>query len=534
MYESFFGLTGLPFQLNPDPTFLFQGKGHEDAFAALQRGLAAGARVIVVTGEVGAGKTTLLQALLSTVDPASTVTAHISASGLDAEMLTDRLCGCLSQPPLPDFFARRDALLSRLRLGPLATLLVIDEAQHLEASAFELLEMMADAGVTAPARLQICLVGQPELRILINAPERSGFRELIDVDRHLRPLEQTEIRLYVEHRLHRAGWTGKPEFEDGAFFEIFVFTGGIPRRVNLLCNSLMLSAWLKRQERIDAPAVTSAAAAIRGDSFQGAPDLPEVEPHYNDPPTLTEAIEPEAPAPHDARLNSLAPPSEGCLQWHADTSADAATTDPTTAHGDDNTTAREDDLPALTMSDGTPQADRADSQLINARLAGLVHQAESAPRRRRQAIMAGVAFVAVAAATIIYVVDQRRSQTGLSKIELPDVVAKRTAAPPSAGPARDLTASSTSSLPAGASSPEPSSPPASIRSDLKRATESGDRVNSQIQPTAKEPDAAEALPALPSAVNPAPPDSRSAPSCSDPASALGLCDAEISSSTRRP
>jgi len=518
MYESFFGLTGLPFQLNPDPTFLFHGKGHEDAFAALQEGLAAGARVIVVTGEVGAGKTTLLQALLSTVDPASTVTAHISASGLDAEMLIDRLCGCLSQPPLPDSGARREALLTRLRHGPLATLLVIDEAQHLEASAFELLETMADAGVTAPARLQICLVGQPELRILLNAPERSGFRELVDVDRHLRPLEQTEIRLYVEHRLHRAGWTGKPEFEDAAFFEIFVFTGGIPRRVNLLCNSLMLSAWLKRQERIDAPAVTRAAAAIRGDSFQGAPDLPEGEPHYSDPPTLTEAIEPDVPAPHAARFDPLALPSEGFPQSHADTSADAAATEPRAGHGDANTAALGDDLPPLTMSDGTPPEDSAESQPINAPLAGLVHQAESAPRRRRQAIVAGVVSVAVAAAMIVYVVDQRRFQTSLSKIELPDVVTKRAAAPTSTGPALDLAAPSAPPLAAGASSPKATSPPPSpelenspVRNDIEKGTEWRD----------------------PTAANPAPSGSRTVPSCSDSASALGLCDAEISSSTRR-
>ena len=249
----------------------------------------------MVTGEVGAGKTTLLQTLLASVDPASTVTAHISASSLDAKTLADRLSDALAQPPLPEPLARREALLARLRSGPLPTLLVIDEAQHIDPSAFELLETIANSAATAAIRLQICLVGQPELRILLNAPDRSGFRGLIGVDRHLGPLEQSEIRLYIEHRLHRAGWTGRPEFEDAAFFEIYVFTAGIPRRVNLLCNSLMLSAWLTRQQRIDAPAVTRAAAAIRGDSFVGAPDTLEAESHFEDPPTLMEALEPETP-----------------------------------------------------------------------------------------------------------------------------------------------------------------------------------------------------------------------------------------------
>jgi type II secretory pathway predicted ATPase ExeA len=250
---------------------------------------------MVLTGEVGAGKTTLLQALLASVDPASTVTAHISAARLDAETLSERLSEALGLPPQPDPLARRDALLAALTSGLRATLLVIDEAQHLAPSALDLLETLANTTALAPARLQICLVGQPELRILLNAAKRSGFRALIGVDRHLGPLEQAEVRLYVEHRLHRAGWTGRPEFEDAAFTEIFIFTAGNPRRINLLCNSLMLCACLKKQQRIDAPAVTWAAAAMREDSFQGAPDLLDLGSHFEHRPTLTEAFEPDPP-----------------------------------------------------------------------------------------------------------------------------------------------------------------------------------------------------------------------------------------------
>jgi hypothetical protein len=167
-------------------------------------------------------------------------------------------------------------------------LLVIDEAQHLAPSALDLLETLTNATAPAPARLQICLVGQPELRILLNAAQRSGFRELIGVDRHLGPLEQAEIRLYVEHRLHRAGWTGDRNSRTRPSCEIFIFTAGNPRRVNLLCNSLLLCACLKKQQRIDASAVTWAAAAMREDSFQGAPDLLDLGSHFEHPPTLTE------------------------------------------------------------------------------------------------------------------------------------------------------------------------------------------------------------------------------------------------------
>src|SRR4051812_319192 len=96
MYESFFGLTGPPFRLNPDPSFLFTGKGHRDAFAALRVGLTAGARVMVLTGEPGAGKTTLLQALLADIEPTSTATAQVSAAHLDAGTLSEQLCEAMA------------------------------------------------------------------------------------------------------------------------------------------------------------------------------------------------------------------------------------------------------------------------------------------------------------------------------------------------------------------------------------------------------------------------------------------------------
>src|SRR6186713_1590834 len=114
MYESFFGLTGPPFRLIPDASFLFVGKGHREAFAALREGLAAGARVMVLTGDVGAGKTTLLQALLASVDSAATVTVHVSAAHLDAEALSGRLSEALGLPSQPDALARRDRLLTAL------------------------------------------------------------------------------------------------------------------------------------------------------------------------------------------------------------------------------------------------------------------------------------------------------------------------------------------------------------------------------------------------------------------------------------
>ena len=486
MYESFFGLTGLPFQLNPDPSFLFHGKGHRDAFAALREGLAAGASVIVLTGEVGAGKTTLVQALLASVDVSSTLAVHISVSGLDADTLASRVLEALGQSPMPDPVARRDALLTRIRSGPLATLLVIDEAQHLDPGAFELLEAMARVGATAPVRLQICLVGQPELRFLINAAASGSFRELIGVDRHLRPLEQTEVRLYIEHRLHRAGWSGRPEFEDAAFNEIFIFTGGIPRRVNLLCNSVLLSAWINRQERVDAPAVTRAAAALRGDSSQGAPDLLEVGSQLEHPPTLTEAVDEEPPPP----------PSNG------------------------------------------PQPDdgAARHEPINARLAGLVQQ-QSPARRRRKTILASVASVAVALAVTAYLVDRQSGPASLWPSTLRDLVAKRATPPPAS--ALDKVPSSATSSPAASSSSIPSAPSPSPElaspAREREVTEQQPPQGGDAAPATAVGDVPRTADASPDRSSPAGsvPAGTPTPSCSGPAAALGLCDTERSSSTQR-
>jgi type II secretory pathway predicted ATPase ExeA len=567
MYESFFGLTGPPFRLIPDPSFLFVGKGHRDAFAALRVGLAAGTRVMVLTGEVGAGKTTLLQALLASVDLASTLTAHISAAHLDAETLSERLSEALGLPRQPDPLARRDALLTALPSSPRATLLVIDEAQHLAPSALDLLETLANATAPAPTRLQICLVGQPELRIVLNAAQRSGFRELIGVDRHLGPLEPAEIRLYVEHRLHRAGWTGRPEFEDTAFNEIFIFTAGNPRRVNLLCNSLMLCACLKKQERIDAPAVTWAAAAMREDSFQGTPDLLDLGSHFEHRLTLTEAFEPDPPEPEAATRREDAPPwscpSCGGLNastaptcWNCEAarpSLDAAAespcetihapedavTAPTDAvHDDAGTTVHAADDPAfLTPRGGTPhEVEAVRSAPIDAPSAAVVPRQVSAARRRRQAILASAAAVVVALVLIAYVLYTQGFQPRLSKNALREIVANRTKTPAAPAPSLDSLRRAAGSI-SPASSAESAAPSLGLASparaiDAAASKAPQDADSARARGADKVPGVADAAPEHALPVTPAPA-ATPAPPCNGPAFALGLCDTDSSSIRRQ-
>lgn len=265
MYESLFGLTGLPFQLSPDAAFLFDGRGHREALLALRQGLATGATLMVLTGEIGAGKTTLLRTLLQHMDPNAFEVVQVAGAHLSAELLSGMLSIALGVPQAADPAKQRGALISRLTAGPRPTLLVIDEAQHLADSAFELLLALMDAAKAAPAGMQLCLFGQPELRVLLDAPAQGRFRQRVAIDRHLGLLDLVETRAYIEHRLRKVGWNGTPEFAEDAFGEIFKRTAGVPRRLNLLCNRLMLGAYLGPTRRIDAAAVALTAAAMQAE-----------------------------------------------------------------------------------------------------------------------------------------------------------------------------------------------------------------------------------------------------------------------------
>lgn len=292
MYESLFGLTGLPFQLSPDTSFLFDGKGHRDALLALRQGLANGAGLMVLTGEIGAGKTTLLRTLLQQLDPNAFEVVQVAGAQLTAETLSDRLAIALGMPEAADSAKQceepRGALISRLTAGLRPTLLVIDEAQHLADSAFEWLLALMDASNSASAGLRVCLCGQPELRLLLHAPAQGRLRQRVAIDGHLGLLDLAETCAYIEHRLRKVAWNGTPEFATDAFGAIFARTGGVPRRVNLLCNRLMLGASLGLKRRIDAAAVALTADAMQAE-FGPAPA----------PPVRTEPADgmPRAPGP---------------------------------------------------------------------------------------------------------------------------------------------------------------------------------------------------------------------------------------------
>lgn len=289
MYEAHFGLSAPPFQLSPDPSFYFDSKGHSNALAYLRFGAYQGEGFIVVTGEIGAGKTTLVRALLSELNTDKVVAAQIVSTQLEAGDLLRSILAAfgLSSTGLTkaQLIASLEAFLTLLTTRGQRALLIVDEAQNLNQEAVEEMRMLSNFQFDQHALLQSFLVGQPELRKLLQTKSMEQFRQRVIASCHLGPLDAAETRAYVEHRLRRVGWQDYPRFEPEAFDAIHALSGGIPRRINVLCNRLLLGAYLKDAKAIDLPAVTEVAEELRAEvgDHSKVESLPRVAPASQTP-----------------------------------------------------------------------------------------------------------------------------------------------------------------------------------------------------------------------------------------------------------
>lgn len=256
MFNDFYGLSGRPFQLTPDPTFYFESLTHRKALSYLSYGLAQGEGFVVITGEVGAGKSTLVAHLMATVDPARLTAAQIVTSKLDGEELVHVVAQAFGL--IVDGHDKASALGAieaflhdEARAGR-RCLLVVDESQNLELEALEELRMLSNFQLGAHPLLQTLLLGQPEFRDTIqDHPQLEQLRQRVIAAHHLEAMELGEVQAYIEHRLKCVGWTGNPQFDQGVYTELFEASGGVPRRINQICNRLMMLGAVEQRSRID-------------------------------------------------------------------------------------------------------------------------------------------------------------------------------------------------------------------------------------------------------------------------------------------
>lgn len=273
MYETFYGLSGKPFQLNPDPSFYYGSRPHRRAMAYLEYGLHQSEGFIVITGEVGAGKTTIVRNLLAKLDPAKVVAAQLVSTQLDAED-TLRMVGAAFGLPTKDvpksqMLLTLEAFLVNVTAQGRRALLIVDEAQNLTPRAVEELRMLSNFQLETHALLQSFLVGQPEFRQTMQSPQMLQLRQRVIAACHIGPMDAEETRAYVEHRLAKVGWSGVPSFTPGAFEVIHRASGGIPRRINSLCDRVLLSGFLASNQAFDRGDVEEVAREMAEETHAG-------------------------------------------------------------------------------------------------------------------------------------------------------------------------------------------------------------------------------------------------------------------------
>ncbi len=270
MYEAFYGLSNKPFQLNPDPSFYFGSKQHRRAKAYLEYGVQRNEGFIVITGEIGAGKTTIVRGLFDSLDLKKVVAANLVTTQLDAEdtlrMVAAAFGVRVKDVSKADVLMALEAYLLNQTSQGKRCLLIVDEAQNLTARAVEELRMLSNFQFGQQALLQTFLVGQPEFRTILQSPTMQQLRQRVTATCHIGPLVLEETQGYIEHRLKCAGAVGRPTFDSAAFEAIFKASGGIPRRINLICDRLLLFGFLGNKDAFCLEDVTMVVSEIHDES----------------------------------------------------------------------------------------------------------------------------------------------------------------------------------------------------------------------------------------------------------------------------
>ena len=257
MYEAYYGLREKPFSILPDPDLIYWGQIHRMAFSMLEFGVMNNAGFTVITGEIGSGKTTLVRHLLKKLDPKNINVGLISNTPQNRDELLQWILMSLGQP----FEGNTAVLLKRFQdflysqyANRRRTILIVDEAQNLGEDALESLRMLSNINVDKYQFLQLILVGQPQLKELLCSPQLLQFAQRVSSDFHLRPLAQADVAKYIDFRLSAVGSSAKI-FTDDACKMIAAASHGIPRVINIVCDTALVYGFSIGSRRIDSDLV---------------------------------------------------------------------------------------------------------------------------------------------------------------------------------------------------------------------------------------------------------------------------------------
>lgn len=266
MYQEFFGISDKPFQITPDPRFLYLTSRHRDGLAHLLYGADEAGGFILLTGEVGTGKTMLCRSVLEQMPEHVNIALILNPRQNSRELLAS-ICDELNIPYRKDTKSLK-YLVDRLNLYLLKehaqgkrTVLVIDEAQNLRAEVLEQIRLLTNLEVSTQKLLQIILIGQPELQAILARPELRQLTQRITARFHLTPLSREETSAYIRHRLQIVGFKGEL-FSPGAMNAVHKITGGVPRLINNVCERALIGAYGENVHRIDQKMVRSAASEV--------------------------------------------------------------------------------------------------------------------------------------------------------------------------------------------------------------------------------------------------------------------------------
>ena len=266
MYQEYFGLSESPFSITPDPRFFYANRVYLEAYANLRYGIEAKRGFIAITGEVGTGKTTLMRKLIRDLHPSIdfvfVVNTHLSVNQLLRFVLDDLGLPTEGKDELAMLGDLNGYLVGQLEKGR-SVCLLIDEAQHLNDECLEQIRLLSNFETDREKLLQIVLMGQPELKIKLDQPHLRQLKQRIAIHSEIAPLNEQEVGAYIDSRLREVDYKGKALFHPEAIKKIALYSRGIPRLINAICDNALLVSYAASSKTVSSDVVTEVARDLR-------------------------------------------------------------------------------------------------------------------------------------------------------------------------------------------------------------------------------------------------------------------------------